>query len=107
MQMLTKNLSNNKSTSPNFVRSGQESSYANSLVIITNDATKEKTDEISKLNKLRWTKLQTLKMKKQIMIICPLTRFTSITILQKQSIEDTKKQYFAVKLFITSHNKNQ
>ena len=38
--MPTKNLSDNKSTSPNFVRSNQESSNANSLVINTNNATK-------------------------------------------------------------------
>ena len=36
------NLSDNKSTSQNFVRSSQESSNVNSLVINTNDATKWK-----------------------------------------------------------------
>ena len=51
MQILKKNLSDNKSASPNFVRSSQESSSANLLVINTNDATKGKSDEISKLNK--------------------------------------------------------
>ena len=40
MQISTKNLSDNKFTSPNFIRSSQESSSANSLVINTNDATK-------------------------------------------------------------------
>ena len=51
MQIPTQNFSNIKSTSPNFVRSNQESSNANLLVIKTNYATKEKTDEILKLNK--------------------------------------------------------
>ena len=40
-----------KSTSPNFIRFSQESSNSNSLMINTNDATKGKSDEISKLNK--------------------------------------------------------
>ena len=106
MHILTQNLSD-KSTSPNFIRFSQESSNSNSLMINTNDATKGKSDEISKLNKQGWTKLQMLKMKKQMMIIYPLTRFTSITILQKQSIEETKKQDFAMKFFITSHGKDQ
>ena len=52
MQMLTKNLSNNKSTSPNFVRSNQESSNANLLVIKPNDATKRKSDESSKIEQI-------------------------------------------------------
>ena len=37
-----KNLNDNKFRSPNFVRSNQESSNANSLVINTNNATKGK-----------------------------------------------------------------
>ena len=52
MQILTKNLSYNKSTSPNFVRSNQESSNANSLVINTNDATKWKSNESSKIEQI-------------------------------------------------------
>ena len=52
MQILTKNLSDNKSASPNFVRSNQESSNANSLVINTNDATKWKSDESSKIEQI-------------------------------------------------------
>ena len=51
MQIPTQNLSDNKSTSPNFVRSSQESSNVNSLVINTNDTIKGKSDEKSKLNK--------------------------------------------------------
>ena len=47
-----KNLSNNKSASPNFVRSSQESSNANTLVIKTNDATKGKSDESSKIEQI-------------------------------------------------------
>ena len=47
-----KNLSNNKSASPNFVRSSQESSGANSLVISTNNVTKEKSDESSKIEQI-------------------------------------------------------
>ena len=47
-----KNLSNNKSASPNFVRSSQESSGANSLVISTNDATKGKSDESSRIEQI-------------------------------------------------------
>ena len=42
MQILKKNLSDNKSASPNFVRSSQESSGTNSLMTNTNDATKGK-----------------------------------------------------------------
>ena len=47
-----KNLSNNKSASPNFVRSSQESSIGNSLVINTNDATKGKSDESSRIEQI-------------------------------------------------------
>ena len=64
MQILMQNLSENKFTSQNFVRSSQDSSNVNSLVINTNDATKWKSDEISKFNKQGRTELQTLKMKK-------------------------------------------
>ena len=42
MQILMQNLSENKFTSQNFVRSSQDSSNVNSLVINTNDATKWK-----------------------------------------------------------------
>ena len=52
MQILTKNLSYNKSASPNFVRSNQESSNAISLVINTNDATKWKSNERSKIEQI-------------------------------------------------------
>ena len=38
--------------SPNFVRSNQESLGANSLVINTNDATKGKNDESSKIEQI-------------------------------------------------------
>ena len=50
-----------------------------------------------------------LKMKKQIMITYPSTSFTSIAIpqLKKKNIKETKKQDYVMKLFITSHNKNQ
>ena len=51
MQISTKNLSDNKFTSPNFIRSSQESSSANSLVINTNDATK-KNYESSKFEQI-------------------------------------------------------
>ena len=40
--------------SPNFVRSNQESLGANSLVMNTNDATKGKNDESSKIEQI-WT----------------------------------------------------
>ena len=49
MQIPTKNIYNKKSASPNFVRSSQESSIGNSLVINTNDATKGKSDKSSKI----------------------------------------------------------
>ena len=49
MQIPTKNLYDKKSASPNFVRSNQKSSSANSLVINTNDATNRKSDESSKI----------------------------------------------------------
>ena len=52
MQISTKNLSYNKFTSPNFIRSSQESSSANSLVINTNDATKWKNYESSKFEQM-------------------------------------------------------
>ena len=45
MQIPTKNLNDNKSASPNFVRFNQESSSVNSLVINTNYAIKRKSDE--------------------------------------------------------------
>ena len=64
MQIPMQNFSENKFTSQNFVRSSQDSSNVNSLVINTNDATKWKSDEILKFNKQGRTKLQTLKMKK-------------------------------------------
>ena len=64
MQIPTQNLSDNKSTSSNFVRSSHESSNTNPLVINTNDATKGKSDEISKLNKWGWTKLQNVEDEK-------------------------------------------
>ena len=40
--------------SPNFVRSNQESLGTNSLIINTNDATKGKNDEKSKIEQI-WT----------------------------------------------------
>ena len=49
MQHLRKKISDNKSISPNFVRSNQESFNVNSLVINTNNATKGKSDESSKI----------------------------------------------------------
>ena len=52
MQILKKNLSDNKSASPNFVRSNQESSSTNSLVINTNNATKGKSDKSSKIEQI-------------------------------------------------------
>ena len=68
-----------KRGSPNFVRSNQESLSANSLVININDATKRKKwMKAQKLNKYVRTKIQTLKIKKQLMIIDPLTSFTSV-----------------------------
>ena len=51
MQILKKNLSDNKSANPNFIRSSQESSSTNSLVINTNNATKRKVMKAQKLNK--------------------------------------------------------
>ena len=47
-----KNLSDNKSASSNFVRSNQESSSTNSLVINTNNATKGKSDKSSKIEQI-------------------------------------------------------
>ena len=47
-----KNLNDNKFRSPNFVRSNQESSNANSLVINTNNATKGKSNESSKIKQI-------------------------------------------------------
>ena len=52
MQILMKNFSDMKSASPNFVRSSQESSSANLIVINTNDATKRKSYEISKFEEI-------------------------------------------------------
>ena len=52
MQILKKNLSDNKSANPNFVRSSQESSGTNALVINTNNATKSKSDESSKIEQI-------------------------------------------------------
>ena len=52
MQIHTKNLSDNKFKGPNFVRSSQESSSANSLVINTNYATKGKSDKNSKIERI-------------------------------------------------------
>ena len=52
MQMFMKNLSDNKSVSPNFVWSSQKSSNANLLVIKPNDATKRKSDERSKIEQI-------------------------------------------------------
>ena len=52
MQILTKNLSHKKFTSPNFVRSNQESSNVNSLVINANDVTKWKSNESSKIEQI-------------------------------------------------------
>ena len=52
MQIHTKNLSDNKFRGPNFVRSSQESSSANSLVINTNNATKGKSDDNSKIKQI-------------------------------------------------------
>ena len=47
-----KNLSDNKFESPNFVRSNQKSSSANSLAINTNDVAKRKSDESSKIEQI-------------------------------------------------------
>ena len=52
MQIPTKNLNYNKSASPNFVRFNQESSSANSLVINTNNVTKGKSNESSKVKQI-------------------------------------------------------
>ena len=52
MQLLTKNLGVNKSANPNFIRSSQESSSTNSLVINTNNSTKWKSDESSKIEQI-------------------------------------------------------
>ena len=52
MQIHTKNLSDNKFKGPNFVRSSQESSSANSLVINTNNVTKGKSNESSKVKQI-------------------------------------------------------
>ena len=52
MQIPTKN-HNNKSGGPNFERSSQESSNANSLMINTKNATKGKSDESSKIKKIK------------------------------------------------------
>ena len=52
MQIPTKNLNDNKSASPNFVRFNQESSNANSLVINTSDATKGKSDESLRIEQI-------------------------------------------------------
>ena len=51
MQIPMKN-HDNKSEGPNFGWSSQESSNANSLMINTKNATKEKSDESSKIKKL-------------------------------------------------------
>ena len=48
-----KNFSDKKFASPNFVRSGQESSSANLLVINTNFAIKRKSDESSKIEQIK------------------------------------------------------
>ena len=53
MQIPTKNLNDNKSASPNFVRFNQESSNANSLVINTNYAIKRKSDESLKIEQIK------------------------------------------------------
>ena len=52
MQILMKNFSDKKFASPNFVRSGQESSSANLLVINTNDAIERKSYESSKFEQI-------------------------------------------------------
>ena len=106
MQMLTKNLSNNKSTSPNFVRSSQESFNVNSLVINTNDVTKWKSDESSKIEQIGINKTSNVKDEEIDDDNIPLNKLyrrhhTAITKHWR------KKEDFLLKLFITSQNKNQ
>ena len=82
MQITTKNVSNNKSTTPNFVRSSQESFTANSLVIYTNDATKGKSDESLKIEQIEIDQTSNIEDEETDEITYPTTSFTKVTILQ-------------------------
>ena len=109
MQIPTKNLNNNKSTSPNFVRCSQESSNVNSLVINTNDATKWKSDKSSKIEQIGMDQTSNVEDEETNDDNIPLNKlykrhYTTIT---KHWRNQKKKKKIIMKFFITSHNKDQ
>ena len=109
MQILTKNLSYNKSASPNFVRSNQESSNAISLVINTNDATKWKSNESSKIEQIGTNQTSNVEDEEIDDDNIPLNKLYKrhhTTITKYWRKKKKKKHDFVMKLFITSHNKD-
>ena len=75
----------NKSKGPNFGRSSQESSNTNSLMINTKNATKEKSDESSKIKQIKQIgsdRTSNVEDEEKYNDNIPLTSFTSIAIPQ-------------------------
>ena len=106
MQILKKNLSDNKSANPNFIRSSQESSSTNSLVINTNNATKRKSDESSKIEQIGAD--QTLNVENEEIDDDAHNPQASPYHNNKTLMKPKKKkQDLVIKVFITSHNKDQ
>ena len=105
MQISTKNLSDNKFTSPNFIRSSQESSSANSLVINTNDATKWKNYESSKFEQIEMDQTSNVDDEEIDDDNISLNKFHKHC--QIKHWRNKKKKDFVMKLFITLHNKDQ
>ena len=104
MQILKKNLSDNKSANPNFVRSSQESFSTNSLVINTNNATKGKSDESSKIEQIGVD--QTSNIENKEIDDDVHNPQASPYHNNKPLKKPTKKKKKVMKVFITSHNKD-
>ena len=95
------NLSDNKSTSTNFVRSSQESSSAISSMINTNDATKGtndatkgKNDKSSQIEQIMIDQTSNVEDEETNYDKYPSTCFTSVNILQKTKHSRNKKTKF-------------
>ena len=105
MQILKKNLSDNKFANPNFVRSSQESFSTNSLVINTNNATKGKSDESSKIEQIGVDQTSNIENKE---IDDDVHNPQASPYHNNKTLKKKKKnKNLVMKVFITSHNKDQ
>ena len=105
MQIPTQNLSDNKSTNTNFVKSSQESSSAISSMINTNDATKGEIDKSSQIEQIRIDQTSNVEDEETDDDNIPLNMLYKRRHTSKNKA--FKKQNLAIKLFITSQNKYQ